>query len=419
MSFYHFTLAELAALFYFYPTRRMIVVGVTGTKGKSSTAYLIAKILEGAGYKVGLTSTVLFKIGGREWLNPYKMTMLGRFKLQGILNKMAREGVEYAVVETSSEGILQHRHRGIGYDVAVFTNLSPEHLEAHGSYQNYRAAKAELFKNLKKKKINGRAIPRVIVANADDEEGEFFLSFPADDKYAFSLENKRASEAGAVLAKEIAIGEGGSHFKVDGEGFELKLIGRFNVYNALAAISVGVSQSIELAKMSEALKAVCAIPGRFEFIDVGQPFKIIVDYAHEPKSMEELYAAINLVSHKRVLHVFGATGGGRDKAKRPVLGAIAARGADAVIVTNDDPYSEDQNAIADQVIAGVRGVSSEIFCEKILDRREAIHRALDLAQNDDVVLITGKGAEQKMALGRKKIPWDDRRIIKEELKKIF
>lgn len=414
LKYYHLILVELAALFYGYPSRKMIVIGVTGTKGKSSTAYLLAKILEEAGYKVGLTSTVLFKIGGREWLNPYKMTMLGRFRLQKMLREMVGAGVRYAVVETSSEGILQSRHRGIEYDVAVFTNLSPEHLESHGSYANYRAAKAELFKSLKKKKLDGKEIPRVIIANADDKEAEYFLQFPADKKLTFTLENKVIDGIMTVAVEDIALGEGGSRFRVDGQNFSLGILGRFNIYNAMAAITVAAAQNIPLAAANAALSKINSIPGRFEMIDGGQPFKVIVDYAHEPKSMEEIFAAVNLLPHKRIIHVFGGTGGGRDQAKRAVLGKISAANADQIIITNDDPYDEDRNKIADNIIGGIKAAGYSDY-EKILDRREAIRRAFRLAQAGDLVLITGKGAEQAMMIGGKKVPWDDRKIVKEEL----
>ena len=419
LRFYHLLLAELAAFIYGYPSKRMVVIGVTGTKGKSSTAYLLAKILESAGYKVGLTSTIMFKVGERERLNPYKMTMLGRFKLQALLSEMARSDVQYAVIETSSEGILQSRHRGIDYNAAVFTNLSPEHIESHGNYANYRAAKAKLFEHLKRKKINGHQIPRVIIANADDAEAEYFLSFPADEKYGFSLNGRRRGDAAPVFGRDVVSGAGGSRFKIDDENFDIKLIGRFNVYNALAAATAALALGVHLRDIRAALAQISSIPGRLEFVDEGQPFKIIVDYAHEPKSMEEIYAAINLIPHRRIIHVFGGTGGGRDKSKRAVLGAIAAKSANVVIVTNDDPYGENQDTIADQIIGGIKSALNEIPYEKILDRREAIHRALDSASEGDLVLISGKGAEQAMMIGGKKAPWDDRKVVREEMRKIF
>ena len=412
---YHRLLVEMAALWYGYPSKQMVVIGVTGTKGKSSTSYLIAKILEGAGYSVGLTSTVLFKIREKEWLNPYKMTMLGRFALQKMLREMVKAGCEYVIVETSSEGILQNRHRGIEYDVAVFTNLSPEHIESHGNYANYRAAKGELFKSLKKKNLGGKEIPRVIIGNADDKEAGYFLGFPADKKFTFTLESKVVDSIMTTAAEGITLGEAGSKFRVDGQNFSLPLIGRFNVYNAMAAITTAVSQNIPLEKVVGVLSKINLIPGRFELVETAAPFKVIVDYAHEPASMEEMFAAVNLVPHGRIIHVFGGTGGGRDRAKRAAMGKISAEHADYIIITNDDPYEDDQNIIADDIILGIKGVGHGEH-EKMLDRRKAIQKALALADDSDLVLITGKGAEQAMMIGGEKIPWDDRKIVKEILK---
>lgn len=412
---YHLFLVEFAALWYGYPSKQMVVIGVTGTKGKSSTSYLIAKILEGVGYNVGLTSTVLFKIKEKEWLNPYKMTMLGRFALQKILREMVKAGCGYAVVETSSEGILQNRHRGIEYDVAVFTNLSPEHIESHGSYANYRAAKGELFKSLKKKSLGGKEIPRVIIGNADDKEAEYFLEFSADKKFTFTLEDKVIDSIMTTSAEDITLGEAGSKFRIDGQNFSLPLIGRFNIYNAMAAITAAVSQNIPLEKVAGALSKINLIPGRFELIETVALFKVIVDYAHEPASMEEMFAAVNLIPHGRIIHVFGGTGGGRDKSKRAAMGKISAEYADYIVITNDDPYEDDQNIIADDIIEGIKG-SGHTEYEKMLDRRKAIQKALALADDNDLVLITGKGAEQAMMIGGQKVPWDDRKIVKEILK---
>lgn len=415
IRWYHLVLVELAALWYGYPSKEMVIIGVTGTKGKSSTSYLIAKILEGAGHKVGLTSTVLFKINEKEWLNPYKMTMLGRFALQKLLREMVKSGCEYAVVETSSEGILQSRHRGIDFDVAVFTNLSPEHIESHGNYANYRAAKGELFRSLKKKNIGGKEIPRVIIGNADDKEAEYFLNFPADKKFTFTLNDKVVDSIMTTVAEDVTLGETGSKFRVDGQKFELPLVGRFNIYNALAAITTALSQNISLEKVAGVLSKVNLIPGRFEFVRVAAPFKVIVDYAHEPASMEEMFAATNLIPHEKLIHVFGGTGGGRDKSKRAIMGKISAANADSIIVTNDDPYNEDQNKIADDIIDGIKAAGQAEY-EKILDRRKAIQKALALADDGDLVLITGKGAEQAMMIAGERVPWDDREIVKNILK---
>lgn len=385
LSLYHHTLAALAGLVYGYPSRKLVVIGVTGTKGKTTTAYFIAKILEAAGRTVGMTSTAIMKIGAREWLNPHKQTMLGRFALQRFLRDMVRAGCTHAVIETSSEGILQHRHRGIKYDAAVFTNLTPEHIEAHGSFENYKKAKGELFRHA-----------RIAIVNADDPAASYFLSFPAEKKVTYSIKENRWPT------------------------LVLKLKGKFNVSNALAAATTAEALGVSRKTILQTLAAIESIPGRMEFIDEGQPFTVVVDYAHEPASFLALFDALADVPHERIIHVFGPTGGGRDRSKRPRMGEISAGRADVIIVTTDDPYDDDPEKIAQEVVAG-----AEEYCRKakirrsisfVVDRREAIRHALSVARPRDLVVITGKGSEQAMVVRGKKIPWDDRTVVRETLR---
>lgn len=422
LLWYHKFLVLAGAFVYGYPSRKMIVIGVTGTKGKSTVSYLIAKVLEEAGYKVGLTSTILFKIAGKEWANETKQTMQGRFQLQMLLKEMLKAGCQYAVIETSSEGIAQYRHLGIDYDVAVFTNLSPEHIEAHGSYENYKSAKAELFKNLAKsfrKEIGGQKVSKIIVANIDDKEAGYFLNFQADKKFGFSIHGSAHSDqVQKVLSENVRIDSGGVKFSIDNVDFHLKLLGEFNLYNAFAATTTAMSQKIDLLVIKKALEKITGIPGRMEEVKNNKGFKIFVDYAHEPKGLEEVYKTIKLFNPKKIISVLGSQGGGRDKAKRPVLGKLAGQYADYVIVTNEDPYDEDPQRIIDDVFAGViqGGKIENQNCFRILEREEAIKKALSLAQNDDIVIITGKGSETVMAVaGSQKIPWDDRKVVRESL----
>lgn len=384
LSLYHRALAALAGFFYGYPSRKLVVVGVTGTKGKTTTAYFIAKILEAAGHKVGMTSTAIMKIGAREWLNPHKQTMLGRFALQRMLREMLRAGCTHAVIETSSEGILQYRHRGIKYDAAVFTNLTPEHIEAHGSFENYKKAKGELFRRV-----------RVSVVNADDPAASYFLSFPAKKKVTYSVKENRWP----TLA--------------------LKLKGMFNVSNALAAATAAEALGVPRKTILQALAAIESIPGRMEFIDEGQPFTVVVDYAHEPASFRALFEAAQSIPHERIIHVFGPCGGGRDASHHAQMGEISAAHADVIIVTTDDPFDDDPSVIGRAVVAG-----AEKYCQRakirrsislVIDRREAIKRALAIAREHDLVLITGMGSEQVMTVRGKKIPWDDRTVVREAL----
>ncbi|MDZ7798758.1 MAG: UDP-N-acetylmuramoyl-L-alanyl-D-glutamate--2,6-diaminopimelate ligase [Patescibacteria group bacterium] len=422
ISLYHLSLAKLAAFFYHYPSRKMVVIGVTGTNGKSTVVNLIARVLEEEGYLVGLTSSYNFKIGKKKWPNKKKMTMLGRFQLQKLLQKMYQEKCQYAVIETSSEGIKQFRHLGLDYDLVVFTNLTPEHIESHGSFENYKKAKGELFKSLSKsykKNIKGKEIEKTSIVNLDDKASSYFLSFEADKKYVYGLENKAAKNISVIPENYVAEKEG-SRFVVKGKEFNLKLLGKFNIYNALAAVAVGLSQSIALEKIKTALERVETLPGRMEFIREGQDFKVIVDYAPEPVSLRKMYEVIDLIDKKRIIHVLGSCGGGRDKSRRPVLGQIAGKKASLVIVTNEDPYDEKPESIIDQVAKGAEksGKKEDLDLFKIVNRKKAIETALNKAQAGDLVIITGKGAEQAICVDKgQKIPWDDRKVIKEILTK--
>ncbi len=424
LSAYHKTLAMLAAFVYGYPSEKMIIVGVTGTNGKSTTVEFIAKALAGGGFKVGSTSTVKFQIAGREWLNDKKMTMLGRFQLQKLLSRMFKAGCRYAVIETSSQGIEQFRHWGINYDYLVFTNLTPEHIEAHGGFENYKKAKGKLFKRtatLPRKTIDNKKIEKVGIYNADSEYAKYFASFVLDQKIYFSVKN--CSEA--VCAQDVKVGLDGCSFVYGGTKFHLPIMGAFNVENSLPAIIIAEREGIAMPQVAKAFAELESVPGRMELIQTDK-LKVLVDYAHEPAGMEKLYETVNLLKNNqempinKIIHVLGSGGGGRDVARRPVLGKIVAKNADMVIVTNEDPYDDDPWRIIEQVAEGAENAGKikekNLFC--IMDRAEAIRRAMDLADVDDLVMITGKGAEQAMAVaGGKYIPWDDRRIVKEYIKK--
>jgi len=420
INFYHFVFAYLGALVYGFPSRKMIVIGVTGTKGKTSTSNLIAEVLNKCGHKTGMASTVNFRIGDKEWINETKQTMLGRFKLQKLLRQMADAGCEYAVIETSSEGILQHRHKFIDYKIAVFTNLSPEHIERHKGFENYRAAKIELFKKI------AQGDDEIAVVNLDDEHAEFFLDVPVARKYGYCINCDEFGYRCAMLENKFQISNvelsaKGSKFSFNHAPFETKLLGKFNVYNFGAAICVALSQDVPMEKIQEAVLKAKPIPGRMEVIEAGQNFTAIVDYSYESKSLESALKTVKIFNPKKVFVVFGATGGGRDKWRRPVMGEIADRYADIVIVTTDDPYDEKPKDIADAILSGVlknknRKLKENVF--EIVDRRQAIKKAIEMAQEGDVVLFAGKGGEKWMNLANgKKISWDESEIVREEIKK--
>lgn len=411
LGWYHLLLAHVANFIYGRPSEKIIVIGVTGTNGKSTTANLISKILEEAGFKTAVSSTVSIKIADKERLNPKKITMPGRFFLQKLLSDAALAGCRFAIIESSSEGILQHRQIGIHYDAMVFTNLTPEHIEAHKGFENYKNAKLEYFRSLENtpaKIINGEKIPKSIVANADDQYAPEFINFNVDKIITYG-KNPNADVKGA----DLNASEKGISFKVHDTGFNLNLKGIFDLYNALAAIAAAKIFDVDINIAKKALEKISNIPGRVEIIDEGQNFQVLVDYAYEPQALRQLYATIKNWKHGKIIHVLGPTGGGRDKARRPILGELAAANADTVILTTDDPYDEDPKKIIDEVAAAAPNAL------KILDRREAIAKAFSLANENDLVLITGKGSEQTMAVKNGYIPWDDREVAKEEIIKLI
>jgi len=429
LATYHWSLAKLSAAWYGWPSKDLIVIGVTGTNGKTTVVNLVARILEAAGEKVGLTSTVNFQIAGKEIVNATKMTMPGRFFLQKMLRKMVVAGCRYAVIETSSQGIEQYRHLGIEYDVAVFTNLTPEHIEAHGGFENYKNAKLKLFRSLmdhKRKQIPLRgSVKKISVVNLESEHAWDFLEARTDKKFGYFT---KADEEGMkevswpmapIKALDVDCGPEGSSFKVRDVEFKLQLPGRYNVMNALAAICVALSQGIKLETAATALAKIEHIHGRFERIDEGQDFSVIVDYAPEPESLRQLYGVLKDLPHARILHVLGSAGGGRDIARRPVLGDIAGKHADIVIVTNEDPYDDDPRKIIDQVANGAReaGKKDDETLFRIDERRDALRKAIETAQKGDIVLLTGKGAEQAIVgRGGRKTPWDDRKEARKLLR---
>ncbi len=440
---YHFLLSWFAALVYGRPSEKLIVIGVTGTTGKTTSVYLIAKTLEAAGYKTGFTSTAMFNDGEKEWLNDKKMTMAGRFFTQKMLQRMARHKCQFAIVETTSEGIVQFRHRFINYDILVFTGLYAEHIESHGGFAKYKEAKGKLFAHLKRckikyaddkkiihkgisglKKTDLNRVKKTIIANLDNEHANYFLNFWAEAKMAYTnydiansseFKANLSSDLKVIKYKDIKVSQFGISFKASNTEINLQLLGAFNAANAMNAVCVCLSQGIAWEKIKAGLENIEGVAGRLEKIDEGQNFTVIVDYAFEPNAVAKLYETIKLIPHKKVIHVLGSTGGGRDIARRPKLGQLAGKKSAIVIVTNEDPYDENPQAIIEQVAEGAMqtGKALEKNLFKILDRREAIKKALSLAEENDIVLITGKGSEQAICVANgEKIIWDDRAVVR-------
>lgn len=402
---YHTILAHAGAVLYGFPSRSMKVIGVTGTKGKSTVTYLISKALETNGAGVAAIGSLGYKIKAKEWPNTLKMTMPGRFKLQKFLREAKRAGCKYVVLEVTSEGIKQKRHLGVKFDCAVFTNLHKEHIESHGSFENYYKAKQELFK----------MTSNIHVVNADDPHTELFGDFPAKRKIFYGL------NSGDMRASNIKEEPERTSFEVYGTTFSINLAGRFNVLNCLAALSVGAMYGIDLPKMKPVLESIKFIPGRMEFIpafvktSAGKQrvlFNVVIDYAHTPDSLEIVYKTLKPKA-KNLICVLGAAGGGRDKWKRPEFGRIASEYCDEIILTNEDPFEEDPEKILDDIISGIKNKEK---IKRIIDRKEAIRTAITNAKEDDVVIITGKGSEISMAVaGGKKLPWSDKEIVKDAL----
>lgn len=428
MSAYHFCLAQLAALIYGFPSSKMHVIGVTGTKGKTSTVNFIWSTLNAGGYKTGIISTANIRIGDHEDLNHFHMTMPGRFTIQKFMKEMVEAGCTHCVIETTSEGIKQHRHIGVAYDCVIFTNLTPEHLPSHGgSFEKYKQTKGEIFRRLhtlSPKKLNGKTIDKVIIANTDSEHAPYYMSFEANQKISYGVTSNSAD----FRATDIKETTTGVDFSVTSknlnnkEQYKLSILGAFNVFNALPAIAFCRQiMNIPQEKVRIGLEKLNLIPGRMEKIEEGQNFTLIVDYAHEKESMTNVMkTATAMRTSGKIIVLLGAEGGGRDKAKRPAMGEVVGKMADYVIVSNVDPYEDDPLPIIEDIAKASENAgkirNQNLFT--IPDRREGIRKALNLAQANDIVIITGKGAEQSMLIGGQEIPWDDRKVVKEELKAI-
>lgn len=401
ISGYHFSLALLGAAMYGFPSREIVVVGITGTKGKTSTAEILTNIFEAAGKKTALLGTLKFKIGEKSERNLRKMTMPGRFFVQKFLRDAVRSGCTHAVVEMTSEGAKQFRQRFIDMDALIFTNLAPEHIESHGSYEAYRGAKLSIAETLARSKKQ----KHLMVANADDPEGEKFLSVPGITPLPFHIAD----------AKELEADDRHVSFYFREVELRSPLAGVFNAMNVLAAATCAAELGIPANIIAAGVARTEKIEGRMERVEAGQPFPVVVDYAHTPDSLEAVYKTF---PKNEKICVLGNTGGGRDKWKRPVMGTLADTYCTDIILTNEDPYDEDPEVILKEVAAGMHAKRPEV----ILDRRLAIARALELAKErkDPAVLITGKGTDPYiMGPNGTREKWDDRTVTREELQKIY
>lgn len=416
-NYYHLAHAIAANVWYGFPSRKLAVIGVTGTNGKTTTTQFITKILEKTGKKVAMASTINFQIGNERWVNASKFTTLSSWKLQKFLHDAAAAGAAYAVVETSSHALDQNRVWGIEYAVAVMTNVTREHLDYHHTMEEYRQAKKKLFEHAKS-----------AVVNADMEEPSFFIS----DKKESILYSAKHPEA-HLFAKDITLDFKGTEFTVEEERFHLQMPGLFNIENALGALGVAKLLHIDFSLAKEALESISGVPGRMELVQNSKGVDILIDYAVTPDAFERLYASVLplKIPGTKIIHVFGACGE-RDKGKRPLMGEIVSGYADIIILTNEDPFYENAESIIDDIEKGLpealrkqsasmrAGVTKKKDKNyfRVFDRREAIRKALSMSEIGDIVLVTGKGAEVSMAFGDERIPWSEREVIEEELKKL-
>jgi UDP-N-acetylmuramoyl-L-alanyl-D-glutamate--2,6-diaminopimelate ligase len=408
-----------AAAFCGHPTRRMEVIGVTGTDGKTTTTNLIEALLAQAGRRTGLMSTVDFKIGARRWQNDTRFTTLEAPEVQALLREMAEAGVESAVVETTSSGLALHRVAGIEYDVAVVTNVTSEHLEVHGTLDNYRRAKAMLVEAVDPghEKPLPVAAPHVCVLNADDSSFAYLDPFCRAPVLAYGIENSKAG----VWASDLELGPTSSCFRVHlpgGQVFAVRtpLVARFNVSNCLAAIAVAHAHGLSAELIADVLGHAPSIPGRMERVDAGQPFTVVVDYAHTADSLEKVLTVLRPLTAGRLIVAFGSAGE-RDRVKRPLMGAAAARLADFAVITDEDPREEDAAAILREIAQGAEAAGARAGTDfiEVVGRREGIAAAFAAAKPGDTVLLAGKGHEQSIIVGHEKHPWDDRRVARELL----
>jgi len=389
--FYHYGITLTGAIKYRFPANEIKVIGVTGTKGKSSVTEMINHILESAGKKTSLSGTIRFKIDQKEISNKYKMSMPGRFFMQKFLRDSVDAGCEFAVVEMTSEGSKQFRHKFIYTDAFVFTNLSPEHIESHGSYKKYREAKVTMVHNLKNKK-------GVLFTNKDDKESEHFIKVAPGKVIEFTL-----SEVSDIVS------EPNISFTYKHTDFVSPLQGVFNIYNIISAIKVCEHFDIPLETIQGAVATKSEIAGRVQKIKNNIGADIVVDYAHTPDSLVALYESFK---SKRTVCILGNTGGGRDTWKRPKMAEIANKYCDQVILTNEDPYDEDPM----NIINDMKDSIDEHKLKIILDRKEAIQKGISCIRAGEALLITGKGTDPFiMEANGDKTPWSDAQTVKDIL----
>jgi UDP-N-acetylmuramoyl-L-alanyl-D-glutamate--2,6-diaminopimelate ligase len=409
--------AWLAAAWEDHPSRSLRVIGVTGTDGKTTTMNLIASVLDALGLPYGMITTLGARIGLREVDTGEHVTTPDAPVVQRFLREMVEEGMQVALLETTSHALAQHRVTGVSYDIAVVTNITHEHLDEHGSLENYRAAKRSLFEGLCEG-YRKPGVPKIAVFNGDDSSFDYLSPLPADTRLIYGIESPNAQ----IRAESIRFARDGTRFTAmtPGGNFAVHspLLGRFNVYNILAALATGLALGGDVPQLQEGIAALQVVKGRMEPIDEGQDFLAIVDFAHTPVSLENALATAREMTGGRVISVFGSAGL-RDRAKRGMMGEISARLADLTVITAEDPRTESVEEISEEIAAGAERGGAERDRDYVIihDRAEAIRYAVSVARAGDVVIACGKGHEPSMCYGTTEHPWSEHTAMRAALRK--
>ena len=413
---FHKVKGVTAAVLYGFPARKLKVIGVTGTDGKSTTTSIIAQLLTLSGKKVGMASTVMFQIGDRVWTNTTHKTTLSPFGLQKLLRQMVDAGCTHAVIETSSHALIQSRVWGIPYSTGVFTNLAREHLDYHHTMDEYFLAKKKLFEKVSQLK-SGK---RVFVLNGNDTYSQKLISLSTDVCYVFGRETlpEFSQEVQKVVAKNIQITDMGQAFDLQLPSGQVRrcettLIGLFNIDNILAALITAHEEGIPFEKLCDLLPKVHSVPGRMEKVIAGQDFQVIIDYAVTPQALEKCYRTLRAQTKGQLVALLGACGD-RDKGKRKEMGFLATSLCDSVIFTNEESYTEDPKTILSMLVSGAEEEGRGNY-KIIEERRDALRYAIRNAHPGDVLVITGMGDQTSMVIGNTMVPWSDREVAREEI----
>ncbi len=410
-------LADLAAELFDHPTRKLKIVGVTGTDGKTTTVHLVSDVLEARGERTGFSTTVDFKLAGSAWANQTRQSTQEAVEIQEFFAELLVSGGTWGVLEATSHALALRKVRGCEIDIAVFTNLTPEHLDFHGTLQSYLDAKAVLFEMLAGSTDKG--VPKTAVLNADDPHWRYLADRAAPSNVLTYGIDAHADVQGTIESADA----GGSRVRVahhdETVEIALPLVGRFNVQNALAAAGAGLAAGVPLSIAKTALEHATPVRGRMERVVCGQPFTVIVDYAHTPESLDKVLALLRPLTAGRLIAVFGSAGE-RDRAKRPRLAEVASRYTDLFVITQEDPRLEDPKAILVEIEAGAKAAGKRAGSDYLVidDRAEAVREAIRRAAPGDTVLLAGKGHEGSIIVGEEKLPWDEAGAARDALREL-